>query len=156
MVGWRSSPGPWMSPAKMTLFLQTESEASLSLLNLRENWLSGKWCCSWNWGQKLLARFGYSKRWSCFRKGQCLLKSWKGREKTPLGHLIWEMENGSSICINKILKLFVQEACISGERNAIIPVINNSPKKCGLHHTWSSHFDPLGSRKMQCFFSRAP
>lgn len=58
---------------------------------------------------------------------------------------------GVSICISKILKLFVQETYISGERNAIIPVINTSPQKCGLHHLCSSPVESLVSQNTQCF-----
>lgn len=81
------------------------------------------------------------------KENVCL--SHRKAEKRPhLGHPIWEMETAFFSCINKILKLFVQEAYISGERNAIIPVINISLHNCGLHHAGSSHFDPLGSQKM--------
>lgn len=83
-----------------------------------------------------------------FKKENIWLCCRKAEKRPHSAHLIWEMENAFSICINKILKLFVWEAYTSEERNAIIPVINNFPHNCGLHHAGSSHFHPLGSQKI--------
>lgn len=108
-----------------------------------------EWSGSWNWDQELSARLGGTRRWKCLREQKCLLRSQEGREKTPLGHLIRGMENGFFICINKILKLFAQGTYISGERNVIIPVINNFPQEVWFASYRSSQFEPLCSQKRQ-------
>lgn len=117
--GWSDEDGPqargWVRERWARFFLQMKSGAPISLLNYEKTGLVMTWFCSWNWGQELWVRFGCTKKWNCLKEEKCLLKLQKGRGKTPLGHLIREMENRFSICIKEILKLFVQELELRGK-----------------------------------------